>query len=67
VFVDHYVIVKKFKEKMNSLLKGEKERYPVKERPNILFYFILFLQSTNLSKKQCVTKTIFGRFGAFNC
>jgi len=35
VFVDHYVIIKKYKEEMNSLLKGEKERYLVKERPNI--------------------------------
>ncbi len=54
MFVDHYVIIKKFKEEMNNLLNGEKERYPVKERPNIFVNFNFFFCNQQTFQKNNV-------------
>lgn len=58
VYVDHYVIAKKFEEEMGSPLRGKKEKQLALKIPNIFISFIFnfFLLLMNLSKNMMCSR-----------
>ncbi len=65
----HIVIAKMFKEEINSLLKGKKERQPAKKKSDCVWWinFLKNICQIFLQKRGGATKKKIRRLGPFDC